>query len=189
MARLTPDGVRFSVGDELNSRRQIFATSTAWVFYQANAPTGWTKSTTHNDKALRLVSGTGGGSGGTSSFSTVMRNFNVGGSFSFPTGSTGGTSITLAQTPIHAHGNGGSIRLNAVPRNTNPDGNFVSWNGGDVRRASGWTRTSPNTGDTTPTTTRDATHSHPFSASASIANQPVNIAVQYVDVIICTFNG
>jgi hypothetical protein len=35
------------------------------VFYQAAAPTGWTKSTAHNDKALRVVSGTGGGSGGT----------------------------------------------------------------------------------------------------------------------------
>jgi len=189
MARLTPDGVRFSLGNELNSRRQIFELDTAWVFYQANAPLYWTKSTTHNDKALRLVSGTGGGSGGTSSFSTVMGNFNIGGSFSFPTSSTGGHDIELAETPIHAHGNGGSIRLNAVPRNTDPDGNFVSWNGGDVRRASGWTRTSPNTGDTSPTSLRNQEHSHPFSASASLANQPVSIAVQYIDVIICTFNG
>jgi hypothetical protein len=189
MARLTPDGVRFSVGDELNSRRQIFALDTAWVFYQSSAPLYWTKSTTHNDKALRLVSGTGGGSGGTSSFSTVMGNFNIGGSFSFPTGSTGGTSITLAQTPIHAHGNGGSIQLNAVPANFNPAGNFTGWNGGDVVRAGGWSRNSPATGDTSPTSLRDQGHQHPFSASASIANQPVSIAVQYIDVIICTFNG
>lgn len=189
MARLTPDGVRFSEGNELNSKRQIFATSTAWIFYQAAAPTGWTRSTAHNDKALRLVSGTGGGSGGTNSFSSMMRNFNIGGSFSIPTNSTGGTSITLNETPVHTHGNGGSIGLNAVPRNLDPDGNFVSWNGGDVRRASGWTRTSPSTGDTTPTTTRGAAHSHPFSASASLSNQPVNIAVQYIDVIVCTFNG
>lgn len=122
MARLTPDGVRFSVGDELNSRRQIFATSTAWLFYQTAAPTGWTKVLTHNDKSLRLVSGTGGGSGGTNSFSTVMGNFNIGGSFSFPTGSTGDTSITLDQTPIHSHDNAGSIGLNAVPINFNPAG-------------------------------------------------------------------
>jgi hypothetical protein len=189
MARLTPDGVRFSSGNELNSRRQIFATNTAWVFYQANAPTGWTKSTTHNDKALRLISGTGGGSGGTSTFSTIMRNFNVGGSFSIPTNSTGGHSVTLAQTPVHAHGNGGSIGLNAVPALFNPSGNFSGWNGGDVRRAGGWTRTSPNTGNTSPTSTRGASHSHPFSSSASLSNQPVNIAVQYIDVIICTFNG
>ena len=189
MARLTPDGVRFSVGDELNSRRQIFATSTAWLFYQSSAPTGWTKDSSHNDKALRLISGTGGGSGGTNSFSTVMGNFNIGGSFSIPTNSTGDTSITLAQTAIHNHGNGGSIGLNAVPINTNPEGGFESWNGGDVQRSGGWTQNSPTTGDTSPTSLRNQGHSHPFSASASLPNQPVSIAVQYIDVIICTFNG
>ena len=189
MARLTPDGVRFSVGDELNSRRQIFATSTAWLFYQAAAPVGWAQTTTHNDKALRLISGTGGGSGGTNSFSTVMGNFNIGGSFSIPTNSTGDTSITLAQTAIHNHGNGGSIGLNAVPINTNPEGGFESWNGGDVQRSGGWTQNSPTTGDTSPTSLRNQGHSHPFSASASLPNQPVSIAVQYIDVIICTFNG
>jgi hypothetical protein len=190
MARLTSNGIRFSSGDALNSRRQIFALNTAWVFYQASAPVGWAKSTTDNDKALRVVSGTAGGSsGGTSSFSTVMSTFNVGGSFSFPTSSTGGRAITLGQTPIHAHGNGGSIQLNAVPASFNPDGNFTNWNGGDVRRAGGWTRNSPATGDTEPTSLRGQNHSHPFSASASLANQPINIAVQYIDVIICKFNG
>jgi hypothetical protein len=189
MARLTPDGVRFSVGDELNSRRQIFALDTAWVFYQANAPLYWTKSTTHNDKALRLVEGTGGGSGGTNSFSTVMSNFNVGGSFSIPTNSTGGHAIKLDQTPIHTHGNGGSIGLNTVPEKKDPDRNFAGWNGGDVNRAGGWTRTTPDTGDTTPTSLRDQKHSHPFSASASLSNRSVNIAVRYIDVIICKFNG
>jgi len=38
---------------------------TVMVFYQAAAPFGWTQSTAHNDKALRVVAGVGGGSGGT----------------------------------------------------------------------------------------------------------------------------
>ena len=42
-----------------------FPSGTVMVFYQASAPTGWTKSTSHNDKALRVVSGNGGGNGGT----------------------------------------------------------------------------------------------------------------------------
>ena len=189
MARLTANGVTFSVGDELNSRRQIFDTNTAWVFYQADAPTGWTKSTTHNDKALRLVNGTGGGFAGTNSFSTVMGNFNIGGSFSISSNSTGGYAITLGQTPFHGHGNGGSIALNEVPAAYDPDGNFAGWNGGDVTRGAGWSRNAPGTGDTSPTGSRNQEHFHPFGASASLANQPVNIAVQYVDVIICTFNG
>lgn len=37
---------------------------TVQVFYQAAAPTGWTKVATQDDKVLRVVSGTGGGSGG-----------------------------------------------------------------------------------------------------------------------------
>lgn len=39
--------------------------TTATVFFQAAAPAKWTKSTTHDDKALRIVSGAGGGNGGT----------------------------------------------------------------------------------------------------------------------------
>jgi len=43
------------------------------LFYNAAAPVGWTKLTTQNDKALRVVSGAGGVAGGTNSFSTVLR--------------------------------------------------------------------------------------------------------------------
>ena len=49
-----------------------FDSGTTIVFYQASAPTGWTKSTSHDNKALRVVSGTGGGSGGSSSFTSVF---------------------------------------------------------------------------------------------------------------------
>lgn len=44
---------------------------TTMIFVQTSAPTGWTKSTTHNDKALRIVSGTAS-SGGSTAFSTVF---------------------------------------------------------------------------------------------------------------------
>ena len=43
----------------------LIPAGTVMVFYQAAAPVGWTKVTTHNDKTLRVVSGSGGGSGGT----------------------------------------------------------------------------------------------------------------------------
>jgi len=49
-----------------------FASGTTIVFYQASAPTGWTKSTSHDNKALRVVSGTGGGSGGSTAFTSVF---------------------------------------------------------------------------------------------------------------------
>lgn len=49
-----------------------FPATTAMLFYQAAAPSGWTKSTANDDKALRVVSGSGGVAGGTTAFSTVM---------------------------------------------------------------------------------------------------------------------
>jgi hypothetical protein len=55
-----------------------FPSGTTLLFYQGAAPTGWTKLTAHNDKALRVVSGSGGVAGGTNPFSTVMAQTNVG---------------------------------------------------------------------------------------------------------------
>jgi hypothetical protein len=67
-----------------------FPSGTVLLFHQTTAPTGWTKLTTHNDKALRIVSGTVG-SGGATAFSAVMN------------GSVGATTLTTAQIPSHAH--------------------------------------------------------------------------------------
>lgn len=52
----------------------VFATGTVMPFYQASAPTGWTKDTTAalNNAAIRLVTGTGGATGGTGDFTTVF---------------------------------------------------------------------------------------------------------------------
>ena len=36
----------------------VHASGTTMLFQQSTAPTGWTKQTTHNDKALRVVTGT-----------------------------------------------------------------------------------------------------------------------------------
>jgi hypothetical protein len=49
-----------------------FTSGTTLLFYQAAAPIGWTKITTHDNKALRVVGGAGGGSGGTSAFTDVF---------------------------------------------------------------------------------------------------------------------
>ena len=62
------------------------------LFAQAAAPTGWTKDTTHNDKSIRVVSGTGGGSAGSVAFSTV-----------FGRTATDGSSLSIAQLAAHTH--------------------------------------------------------------------------------------
>lgn len=191
MAKLTSSGINFASGDDLNSRRGIFPISTAWTFYQAAAPTGWTKQTTHNNKALRVVSGSGGGSGGTNAFTSTMSSFVVGGPLT-TSDATGGYGLLAPQIPSHLHPGGGTfpetrqIELSGVPALYNPDGAFIGWDGGDVsRNGDGWTRTSPDSG---PTGASD-THSHPVSGSGTVPNQTVDISVQYLDVIICTFDG
>lgn len=48
----------------------LIPATTALIFVQAAPPSGWTKVVTNNDKALRIVSGTGGGTGGTHALSS-----------------------------------------------------------------------------------------------------------------------
>ena len=69
-----------------------FPSGTAMVFAQTAAPTGWTKSTTHNDKALRVVSGTAS-SGGATAFTSVFG----------ASKSTGSYTLTTTDIPAHSH--------------------------------------------------------------------------------------
>ena len=69
-----------------------FEAGTKIVFQQTAAPTGWTKDTTHNDKALRVVSGTAS-NGGIDSFSTT---FGAG-------KTTDSHTLSTPQIPAHSH--------------------------------------------------------------------------------------
>lgn len=95
---------------------ESFPAGTAMLFVQAAAPTGWTLSTTHNNKALRIVSGSGGGSGGSLAFTTA-----------FGSGSTDATTLSTTQMPGHTHsyiyttgGSYGSTQMfQAMPNGSN----------------------------------------------------------------------
>lgn len=69
-----------------------FPSGTLMLFQQTTAPTGWTKEITHNNKALRVVSGAAG-SAGTTAFTAVFGSGKV----------TGGHAITIAEMPAHTH--------------------------------------------------------------------------------------
>ena len=79
--------------DAAITANQAFPSGTVLLFWQTAAPTGWTKITTQNDKALRVVSGSGGVSGGTNAFSTVFAQTVVGSS-----------TLSTAQLASHTHG-------------------------------------------------------------------------------------
>lgn len=84
-----------------------FPAGTTAVFGQAAAPTGWTKLTTYNNYALRLVSGTGGGTGGNNPFTTAFATYTPTGTLSVSNltviGNIGPTSLSLAQNASHTH--------------------------------------------------------------------------------------
>jgi hypothetical protein len=169
-ARLTSTGITFSDNTLLGSKYGIVPQNSVSVFLQSDAPIGWTKSTTHNDKTLRVVSGTGGGSGGSSSFTSAFPNSlkTISASNIPVSGSVGNSTLIISQLPSHGHVNGGSMGL--------------SPGGGDVGAGGGWSRNFPgwagNGGG--------GAHNHPWSGSFNFSTS-LDFRVQYVDVIICSF--
>lgn len=91
---------------------QVIPTGTRMTFQQTAAPTGFTKVTTYNDYAMRIVSGTVG-TGGSVAFSTAFASQAVSGSIgsTSATGTTDSTTVTgtvgsttLDSTMIPSHG-------------------------------------------------------------------------------------
>lgn len=143
------------------------AAGTAMLFAQTAAPTGWTKSTDHNDKALRVVSGTAS-SGGSTAFTSVFA----------------ARTISTGNLPSHTHT--GTTASNGDHAHTfkHATSNIGSSGGGTQATGSGELTTS-GSGSTVTTTTTGA-HTHTFTSDATGSGTAMDFAVQYVDVIIAT---
>ena len=152
----------------------LIPTGSVMMFYQAAAPTGWTQSTTHNDKALRVVSGTGGGSGGSTAFSTAWTNISH--SHASGTLAAAGHILTVAEMPSHSHRTGGG-------QWTNGSGPFDWGNQFFVNNLTNTTLNQDAAADSEPIGGGNA-HSH--SISGSTASDSMTHAPHYVDVIICS---
>ncbi len=136
----------------------VIPAGTVMAFFQAAAPVGWTQVTAHDNKALRVVSGTGGGSGGSVAFTTAFASQAV-------TGSNSATTLTMAQIPWHMH----TLSVyNTVGAGTNPSGG----SGGSIQGAPS---TDGGTGG-------GGAHNHSFIGT------PINLAVQYIDMILASKN-
>lgn len=141
---------------------------TVMLFAQTTAPTGWTKSTTHDNKALRVVSGTAG-SGGTVDFTSAS-----------VSGTTDGHALTTAEMPAHHH-----LLFNADSASTSGStltgANYATW-----QRATGASSNDYSIqGDgTTPSlglggdTGGGGAHTHTFTGGG--------LALKYVDVILAS---
>ncbi|ADE40587.1 hypothetical protein [Candidatus Puniceispirillum marinum] len=145
-----------------------FPSGTKMLFRQSTAPTGWTKDTAHNDKALRVVSGSAG-SGGTNGFISRFGRgqVRVAGTIS---GRTAGHAITEAQMARHTH---------SIPT-ADAGGTSSTSRVGEAREAS-WGSSGraymTHTGGNQP-------HSH-GAGSLEVASS-IALDVAYVDVIIAT---
>jgi len=135
----------------------VFPTGTTLLFHQAAAPTGWTKLTTHDNKALRVVSGTGGGSGGATNFTTA-----------FASGrSVSSTTLTTSQIPAHTHQDRISIGID--------DSNFTNGQDASINLRSTSDRPVLSFYGTTESTGGGGSHNH-----------TVDLDVQYIDIILCS---
>jgi hypothetical protein len=150
-----------------------FPSGTKLLFQQTAAPTGWTKSTSHDNKALRVVSGAAS-SGGTVGFTTAFTSQAV-------SGTVGSTTLTTSQVP-NATGGIGLHGAEAGSSLWQPSGAFGGSGifngyrapGGAVGGATSLSNISLSLGF------GNGSHNHSFSGTA------INLAVQYVDVIIAT---
>jgi len=145
------------------------------LFQQTAAPTGWTKQTTHNDKALRVVSGTAS-SGGSVTFTTAFASQTPTGSVSITsvTGTAGATTLTTPQIPSHTHTIDG-------PWAPSPGKQNIKYGVGGGA--------SPQPTISTNATGGGGSHDHPFSfssGSGTFSGNAINLAVQYVDLIIAS---
>lgn len=159
-----------------------FPSGTVMLFIQTAAPTGWTKSTSHDNKALRVVSGTAG-TGGSVAFTTAFASQTPSGSVSV-SGSVGSTTLGTGEIPSHYH-TGGTQRIwdssGGYYGSTGDVGSvsfpLARYNGGAAFRL-----------DYTSSTGGGGSHTHSFSGSGSFTGSAMNLAVQYVDTIIATKN-
>jgi hypothetical protein len=183
-------------------------TGTKMLFQQTTAPVGWTKDVANDNKALRVVSGTVG-TGGSVAFTTAFSSQNVGGtalttaqlpshthtfSGSGNTGEAGGHNHTVID-PSHNHimHGEGSIPGGGFLSNNN---NAYSGGGGSSFGVTGGVDADLKTGTTTTGISLDAVgnHLHTVSVSGTTSTtgggaahtHSLNLAVQYVDVIVAT---
>jgi len=168
-----------------------FPSGTKLSFFQASAPTGWTQDTSNNDKVLRVVSGTGGGTGGTHALTSPpsLAHTHTGPSHTHSVPSHGhshslsaaGHTLSISEMPAHTHDSGRT------------SGNKGGWHAGSGT-GNGGTQTSTSTGG-------GGSHSHSMSGSITNANAmtsgasgtgtsgsttPTAFAPQYINVIVCS---
>lgn len=168
IAEIGPNGISDVHGNAMTA----FPAGTKMLFLQADAPVGWTKDTTHNNKALRIVSGAGGGSGGSTAF----------------------TDVFAARTIVQANLPAVNLSSGSLSASSSATASSVGTNGvtnGNWNVGAGSSRTVQQlikNGGSLDNFSIDVSVSTSVSGVVPLggSNTPMNFAVAYVDAIICT---
>jgi hypothetical protein len=144
----------------------------------STAPVGWTKSTTHNDKMLRIVSGTAG-SGGSAALSSAWTSVAL-------SGTVAGHTLTVTEIPAHTHSGTTGGQSNTHTH---------AYEHGNVGTSGGSGGTDWYSGYPTNTGNASADHTHSFttndgtgggtSHSHGLTMDAFTVTPAYVDAIIC----
>ena len=175
MATITDTQLQFS-SDNISTGNYHFPTGTVSLFFLSSAPSEWSQVTTQNNKAFRVVSGTGGGTGGTNTFTGCFgssRPLSANFVCTINASEVGNTSLDTNTIASHDHpiGNGPGKTVGA---------SFPRTGALTVRQGNGASGTYGNGG----------AHGHPHSASANGSfDTTIDFEVQYVDIILCSYSG
>jgi hypothetical protein len=184
---------------------EFIGSGSKMMFENASAPTSWTKDTTYNNSALRVVNGTVG-NGGSTAFTTILTSASVSGTVaSVQSGATfnqtlsgvtiaqsasvpGTTPAALAPAPPHTHsytsiiyspGSGGgttNVRYNRSTQTMGSTGGGAQHSHSFTLGAHSHTLTDVQHGHTI----TESDHDHPYTSTSQ------NFAVYYRDVILAT---
>ena len=180
----TNDRFSLSVHDLTVTGSGTIPAGTVMLFQQTSAPTGFTKITTQNNKALRVVSGSAS-TGGSNSFTNSLNSSKTvsgttGGTAVTITGSVGSHSITQAQLPNVNLTSGSAVfkrdELGQGGANNrgDPTGSGSNYEAVSVSLGGSNEGHTHNVGSLA-----GSSHTHSFSSS-------FNLDVQYVDVILAS---
>ena len=172
VAGITSSGNVNTSGKIQESGNALIPSGTVMVFYQAASPIGWTKVVTQDDKALRVVSGTGGSAGGTQALSTTISLAHS------------HTVASHTHTISHAHltnwghvGNTGVFGNPSFTGTGNQTGTFAQWGAaGTPSQTIAYDKTA------------DTDTANSGSATPSTDGQLSNVSLAYVDIILCSKN-
>lgn len=175
------DNFSLTVQDLTVNGTGVIPSGTKMLFQQTSAPTGFTKLTTENNKALRVVSGTAS-TGGTNSFTNAFNSSKTvsgttGTSSVTISGTTASHTLTVDQIPSHTHTHPAHVMTEGI---RHQDGTDRIPQRGDQGSQSGtytFSSTGGSQGHTHNISVTSGSHAHSFSDS-------FNLDVQYVDLII-----